>query len=72
MGRTSTGNPKGIVSLKRTSGSYVIGKIQVLKEHYERLGRVSVHYQFDDSWKEHEVEDYSEMSYPQSYEVLDS
>ncbi len=51
MGRTSTGNPKGIVSLKRTSGSYVIGKIQVLKEHYERLGRASVDYQFDDSWR---------------------
>ncbi len=56
VGRTSKGNRKGIVSLKRTSGSSVIstkGKIEELQEHYERLGRASVHDQFDDSWKEH-------------------
>ena len=55
VGRTSKGNRKGIVSLKSTSGSCVTsakGKLEVLQEHYERLGTASVDDQFDDSWKE--------------------
>ena len=56
VGRTSKGNRKGIVSLKSTSGSCVTstkGKLEVLQEHYERLGTASVDDQFDDSWKQY-------------------
>ena len=28
------------------------GKLEVLQEHYKKLGTVSVDDQFDDSWKE--------------------
>ena len=45
VGRTSKGNRKGNVSLKSTSGSCVastMGKLEVLQEHYERLGTASV------------------------------
>ena len=56
VGRTSKGSRKGIASLRSTSGSCVTstkGKLEVLHEHYERLGTASVDDQFDDSWKEH-------------------
>ena len=41
VGRTSKGSRKGIASLRSTSGSCVTstkGKLEVLREHYERLG----------------------------------
>ena len=76
-GRTSIGSRKGIASLRSTSGSCVTstkGKLEVLREHYERLGTASVDDQFDDSWKEHiekKVTEYSEISSLQKDNVLD-
>ena len=52
VGRTSKGSRKGTASLKSTSGSCVTstkGKLEVLREHYERLGTEYVDDQFDDS-----------------------
>ena len=52
VGRTPKGSRKGIASLRSTSGSCVTsikGKLEVLREHYERLGTASVDDQFDDS-----------------------
>ena len=54
--RTSKGSHKGIASLRSTSGSCVAstkGKLEVLHEHYEKLGTASLDDQFDNSWKEH-------------------
>ena len=68
VGRTSRGSRKGIASLRSTSGSCVTsikGKLEVLRERYERLGTASVDDQFDDSWKAHiekKVTEYSEIS----------
>ena len=68
VGRTSIGSRKGIASLRSTSGSCVTStkeKLEVLCEHYERLGTASVDDQFDNSWKEHiekKVTEYSEIS----------
>ena len=77
VGRTSIGSHKGIASLRSTSGSCVTstkGKLEVLCEHYERLGTASVDDQFDYSWKEHiekKVREYSEISSSQKDKVLD-
>ena len=77
VGRTSKGSRKGIASLRSTSGSCVTStkrKLEVLREHYERLGTASVDDQFDDSWKEHiekKVTEYSEISSMQKDNVLD-
>ena len=77
VGRTSKASRKGIASLRSASGSCVTstkGKLEVLREHYERLGTASVDDQFDDSWKEHvekEVKVYSKMSSLQKDKVLD-
>ncbi len=76
VGRTSKGSRKGIASLRSTSGSCVTstkGKLEVLREHYERLGTALLDDQFDDSWKEHidkKVTD-SEMSSLQKDKVSD-
>ncbi len=51
VGSTSKGSRKGIASLGSTLGSCVTstkGKLEVLREHYERLGTASVDDQFDD------------------------
>jgi len=54
--------------LRSTTGSCVNstkGKLDVLREHHERLGTASVDDQFDDSWKERiekKVTEYSKMS----------
>ena len=56
VGRTPKGSRKGIASLRSTSGSCVTsikGKLEVLREHYERLDTALLDDQFDDSWKEH-------------------
>ena len=50
--RLQKGSRKGIASLRSTSGSCVIstkGKLEVLREHYERLDTVLLDDQFDDS-----------------------
>ena len=63
--------------MRSTSGSCVTstkGKLEVLREHYERLGMASVDDQFDDSWKEHvekKVTEYSEICSLQKDKVLD-
>ena len=44
-----------IASLRSSSGSCVTstkGKLEVLHEHYGKLGTASVDDQFDDSWRE--------------------
>ena len=56
VGRTSKVSRKGIASLRSTSGSCETstkGKLEVLCEHYERLGTALLDDQFDDIWKEH-------------------
>ncbi len=48
--------------------------LEVLCEHYERLGTASVDDQFDGNWKEHveqKVTEYREMSRLQKVKVLD-
>ena len=48
--------------------------MEVLQEHYERLGTASVDDQFDDNWKEYvenKVTEYSTMSRSQKDKVLD-
>ena len=48
--------------------------MEVLCEHYERLGTASVDDQFDGSWKEHvqqKVTEYREMSRLRKVKVLD-
>ena len=50
------------------------GKLEVLHEHYGKLGTASVDDQFDDSWREHvenKVTEYSEMSSARKDKVLD-
>ena len=59
------GSRKGIASLRSTSGSCAtstIGKLEVLREHYESLGTALLDDQFDDSWKEKKVMENCEMS----------
>ena len=77
VGRTSKGSRKSIASLRSSSGSCVTstkGKLEVLHEHYGKLGTASVDDQFDDSWREHvesKVTEYSEMSSARKDKVLD-
>ena len=55
----SKGKKKNIAPLKNKGGISVTsmrGKLQILRSHYERLGKVSEGSDFDDNWKE-EVED---------------
>ena len=50
------------------------GNLEVLCEHYERLGTASVDDQFDGNWKEHveqKVTEYREMSRLRKVKVLD-
>ncbi len=50
------------------------GNLEVLCEHYERLGTASVDDQFDGSWKEHveqKVTEYREMSRLRKVKVWD-
>ena len=64
VGKTSKGNR---CFLRSTSSSCITstkGKLEVLHEHYERLGTATVDEEFDDSWREHiekKVTEYSEM-----------
>ena len=58
VGRRTKGKYKNITSLKSKAGvsvSSTQGKLEVLRRHYEELGKVSVDENFEADWKEEVV-----------------
>ena len=68
VGRRTRSKKNNISSLKSETGASISslkGKLEVLKEHYRRLGKMGVDSNFDDDWKElveNKLEDYNRIS----------
>ena len=68
VGRRMKGKKKNITSLKSDAGGSVTstrGKLEVLQNHYQPLGKISVDSDFDANWKEEvesKVSSYGSMS----------
>ena len=68
VGRKTRGKKSTISSLKNEAGASmtsVKGKLDILRKHYQKLGKVSVDRNFDEDWKqlvENKIDEYSRIS----------
>ena len=78
VSRKSKGKKGSITSLRNASGisvSSVRGKLEILKKHYEDLGKMEIDNDFDEEWREsveNKVNDYENASAFSKDKCLDS